>query len=82
MTNNPADVMELIVRHKGLGDHQVDQARAAQLLNEFFNMDNLAIRLIIYKDTINKSKRKANVPLQTFYVNIPYYERLVHMFDQ
>ena len=39
-------------------------------------------RLLIYKDQINKSKRRGNVPLQTFYVNTPEYERMLNMFNQ
>lgn len=45
-------------------------------------MDNCVLRLVLYRDKINKSKRKADVPLYQFYLALKKEEQLVLMVEQ
>ena len=48
-------------------------------MNDFFSNSNTVLRLVLYKDKINKSKRKGSVPLQQFYINMLYDEKIIYM---
>ena len=41
-----------------------------EAIKNFFNLENTAIRLVAYKEVVNKCKRYANVPLYQFYVQM------------
>lgn len=52
------------------------------LLDQFYNPFEVVLRLNLYKDRINTSKRRAaGVPLHAFYMNVPQSERLAYLFD-
>lgn len=54
---------------------------ANQLIRKFFSNEELAYRFILYKDFINKSKRRADVPLQTLFDSIRPEDRLFNLID-
>lgn len=37
------------------------------------------MRLVLYKDKVNKSRRKGDVPLFQFYINMPLEDKLIYM---
>ena len=49
-------------------------------LNEFFSRDNMILRLALYKDRVNKSRRKGDVTLLVYYINCKPEERLNNFF--
>jgi hypothetical protein len=52
------------------------------LLDQFYNPFEVVLRLNLYKDRINTSKRRAaGVPLHAFYLNVSENERLAYLFD-
>lgn len=56
-----------------------DQA-VTRKLNEFFSRDNMVLRLALYKDRVNKSRRKGDVTLLVYYINCKPDERLNNFF--
>ena len=61
----------------GLGDDRVHSA-----VHNFFKIENTAIRLVAYKEVVNKCKRYANVPLYQFYVQMQKAEKQVYMVEK
>ena len=52
------------------------------LLTQFYNPYEVVLRLNIYKDKINISKRRAaGIPLHAFYLNVSQNDRLAYLFD-
>ena len=83
MTNNPANVMKIYCEHPAdFPEVPGGQQRVATLVSEFFSDENLMRRLILYRDEINKSKRRGQVPYHTFYKNCLPEDRLYNMFNQ
>ena len=56
-----------------------DQA-VTRKINEFFNRDNMVLRLALFKDRVNKSRRKGDVTLLVYYINCKPDERLNNFF--
>ena len=53
-----------------------------KLIQIFFSDEELAYRLILYRDYINKSKRRASVPLPILFDSIRPEDRVFNMIDQ
>lgn len=52
-----------------------------KLLREFFDPNEIVLRLNLYKDRINTSRRRGAIPLHAFYLNAPPNDRLAYLFD-
>jgi hypothetical protein len=88
LTNEEQTIFSCFRRYKGEivdssgrslqdGDEVVDSA-----IRNFFDIDNTALRLVAYKEVVNKCKRYANVPLYQFYVQMQKAEKVVFMVDK
>ena len=53
-----------------------------EAISNFFSLENTAIRLVAYKDVVNKCKRYANVPLYQFYVQMQKAEKQIYMVEK
>ena len=83
LTNDPQQVLGTYLDAVGgLGDRPKDREDIRRLVTEFFANENLMARLILYRDEINKSKRRGDVPYTAFYRSIQQEERLCNMFNQ
>ena len=72
LTNDIETIQSEYYKNKGQLDigGNVDEA-----ISSFFNIENTAIRLVAYKEVVNKCKRYANVPLYQFYVQMQKSEK-------
>ena len=83
MTNNPANVVKIYCERctdfpQGVGGQQ----QLEDLVREFFSDENLMRRLVLYRDEINKSRRRGAVPERAFYKSCLPEDRLYNMFNQ
>ena len=56
-------------------------SRAQQLLDEFFRPQEAILRMNLLKDTLNKSKRKAEITLEAFYLSTRPRDRISYLFN-
>lgn len=59
----------------------VGEDEISKLIGEFFDPDEKVLRLNLYKDRINTSRRRGAIPLHAFYLNAPPNDRLAYLFD-
>ena len=79
LTNDIDAIKSEYYKNKGQLDigGNVDEA-----IKSFFSMENTAIRLVAYKEVVNKCKRYANVPLYQFYVQMQKAEKQIYMVEK
>jgi len=79
LTNDIDAITSEYYKNKGQLDigGNVDEA-----IKSFFSMENTAIRLVAYKEVVNKCKRYANVPLYQFYVQMQKAEKQIYMVEK
>ena len=82
LSGNPAKIQktyaEMIKNDPRAGP---DEATAKRLLDEFFREENRVLRLMMYKDRVNCSRRKGNVTLLVYYINCKEHERVNNCFS-
>lgn len=82
MANTKKEVDRLFKERKPTLGKKLHNENINLLLNEFYDPHDMVLRLNLYKDRINTSKRRAaGVPLHAFYMNVPQAERLAYLFD-
>lgn len=54
---------------------------AGRYIKEFFSDKELAVRFLIYRDEINKSRRRGEVPFHTLFDNIRFEDRVLYFID-
>ena len=84
MANTADEVKRLYDAHKGARAEstiRTSESKLPQLLAEFFGPHEVVLRLNLYKDRINTSRRRGAVPLHAFYLNAPPNDRLAYLFD-
>jgi len=81
LTNDPDEIIRIYQENKTRCRTSIagGETEAARIINDFFSNGNTVLRLVLYKDVINKSKRKGAVPLQQFYINMLNEEKLTYM---
>ena len=57
-----------------------DDSTVRKNLEKFFASDQMVLRLALYKDRVNKSRRKGDVTLLVYYINCKPEERLHNFF--
>lgn len=80
MASTPQEVGRLFDRNRGQAAIKIS-GDISKLLAEFFDPYEAVLRLNIYKDRINTSKRRGAVPLHAFYLNTPPNDRLAFLFE-
>lgn len=80
MANTAEEVSRIFDRNKGQAG-KTEMGDVQKLLAEFFDPYEVVLRLNIYKDRINTSRRRGDVPLHAFYLNTPPNDRLAFLFD-
>ena len=50
-----------------------------RMIMQFFSNENTVARLVLFKDVVNKSKRKGDIPLYQFYTSMLHDEKLIYM---
>ena len=58
-----------------------DEATAKRMLDEFYREENRVLRLMMFKDRVNCSRRKGNVTLLVYYINCKEHERVNNCFS-
>lgn len=81
MTNDPQEIMRIYQQNKARCsiDVQGGESEVNRILHDFFSNDNTVQRLVLFRDVVNKSKRKGDVPLYQFYINMMPEERLLNL---
>lgn len=81
MTNDPIKIIKIYRENKNRMKNMVDggESEVNRIIHDFFSKDNCVLRLLLYKDRVNKSKRKTEVPLYQFYVSMLPEEKLIYM---
>ena len=84
MTNDVAKIVRLYRENRARAGLEIagGEAYVDQILNDFFSLPNTVLRLCLYKEKLNKSARKGEVPLFQFYLNMSKEERLVFMIKK
>ena len=77
-------ILELYARNNQVMTYDIPGGRdkASMLIRKFFSDEELAYRLLLYRDHVNHSKRRASVPLQILYDSIRPEDRLFNMIEQ
>lgn len=82
MANTLQEVTKIFEMRKATAGKKLHNAKVSMLLNQFYDPYEVVLRLNLYKDRINTSKRRAaGVPLHAFYLNVSQNERLAYLFD-
>lgn len=82
MANTLREVGSVFEKRRALAPSKLHNSNVSMLLSQFFDPYEVVLRLNIYKDRINTSKRRAQgVPLHAFYLNVSQNERLAYLFD-
>lgn len=82
MANTHREVGSIFEKRRALAPSKLHNNNVSMLLNQFYDSYEVVLRLNIYKDKINTSKRRAQgVPLHAFYLNVSQNERLAYLFD-
>lgn len=82
MANTLREVSSVFEKRRALAPSKLHNGNVTMLLSQFFDPYEVVLRLNIYKDRINTSKRRAQgVPLHAFYLNVSQNERLAYLFD-
>ena len=83
MANTKQEVAKVFQERKMTLGKKLNNEKAVNLLlDQFYNPFEVVLRLNLYKDRINTSKRRAaGVPLHAFYMNVPQNERMAYLFD-
>ena len=63
MTNDAREAFRVFRDHKDRCSADIGESEAERLLNEFLTEENQMRRLVMYKDRVNPSRRRGNVPL-------------------
>ncbi len=84
MTNEPAKILSYYEQNKDRCSKQIrgGETGARSLLTSFFSDANVILRLQLYRDKINTSRRRGDVPLLAFYINIQPEDRLYYMIHK
>jgi hypothetical protein len=84
LTNEPIEILRHYRENKQRCQIDIPggESEVNRILTEFFNDGNTVKRLIIYKDQINKSKRKGEVPLYQFYLSMPAEEKRIYLVEK
>lgn len=84
LTNDYTEIIKIYHSNKAKlqqdipgGDDEVQR-----IVRDFFTNDNTVKRLVLYKDIVNKSKRKGEVPLYQFYLNMKPEEKRLAMVEK
>lgn len=81
LTNNEQVVTRIYLENHRAYFADGAMSNAQQLIKKFFNDKELGIRFVIYRDYINKSRRRGDVPLSTLFDNIRYEDRVLNFID-
>jgi len=49
------------------------------LITDFFSNESIVNRLVVYKDVVNKSRRRGDIPLYQFYINMLPEDKLIFL---
>mmetsp|Transcript_33677 Transcript_33677/g.52018 ORF Transcript_33677/g.52018 Transcript_33677/m.52018 type:complete len:369 (-) Transcript_33677:3302-4408(-) len=81
MTNEVPKILSYYEQNKGRCSKQIrgGETGARSLLTSFFSDANVILRLQLYRDKINTSRRRGDVPLLAFYINIQPEDRLYYL---
>ena len=82
MANTKQEVDRLFKERRPTLGKKLHNEKINLLLDQFYNPFEVVLRLNLYKDRINTSRRRAaGVPLHAFYLNVSQNERLAYLFD-
>lgn len=84
MTNDPNDILRIYRENKQRCTIDIagGEGEVSRLVYDFFSDMNTVQRLVLFKTVLNKSKRRAEVPLYQFYVNMLPEERRIYMVEK
>ena len=79
LTNEKNEILKIYRENSSSHNVQIagGEAQITKALDDFFKDENIVMRLILFKDKINKSKRKAEMPLNVFYINMTPDEKKI-----
>ena len=84
MTNDSSKIMHIYQQNKERCILQIPggETEVKRLLSDFFSSENIALRLLLLRDEINQSRRKGNVTLLAFFINVQNEDRLYYMIHK
>ena len=80
LTNNLSEISKIYSLNH---NHQFPGGlpNADDRIRKFFSNKELGIRFLIYRDEINKSRRRGEVPFDVLYDNVRHEDRVLNFID-
>jgi len=84
MTNDPTEIIRIYRENKARGNVDIPggESEVSRIVNDFFSNENTVKRLVLFKTTLNKSRRRGEVPLYQFYLNMLPDEKKIYMVEK